>query len=157
MLPHIVFFLILLFIVPLTSLYAEEVSGESGESEEISLTILGQAAFDVGEYEKAREIWKLAADDGDVYAQLMLGVIYNNGWGTPKSEQTAAFWYQKAADNNNSDAQYLLGLLYLSSKKINDTSLGQQWLEKAAENGDIMASKFLNKARKKGWLADISE
>ena len=44
----------------------------------------GGAAYDAGEYQKAFRLWKPLAEQGDMLAQGMLGVMYSNGKGVPK-------------------------------------------------------------------------
>lgn len=41
---------------------------------------------------------KCAANWGNKYAQFYLGEVYLNAWGTNRDYKSAAFWYQKAAD-----------------------------------------------------------
>src|SRR5688572_8799006 len=51
------------------------------------------------------------AENGNI-AQKNLGWIYENGFGAEKNLEKAFYWYQKAAENGNIDAQHRLGWLY---------------------------------------------
>jgi TPR repeat protein len=49
----------------------------------------------------------------------------------------AAFWYRKAAEQGNSDAQYLLGYFYFNGRGVpQDYTQAELWYRKAAEQGD---------------------
>ena len=39
-----------------------------------------------------------AAEQGDAEAQRELGNCYDKGYGVPKDEKKAAYWYNKAAE-----------------------------------------------------------
>jgi TPR repeat protein len=56
----------------------------------------------------------------------------------------AAFWYRKAAEQGNSDAQYLLGYFYLNGRGVpRDYTQAVLWYRKAAEQGDADAQEAL--------------
>jgi hypothetical protein len=84
------------------------------------------------------------AKAGDVVAQRCLGDIYErrkeNGWkSTRHNSQKAAFWYQKAAEQGDSLAQFLLGLHYDWTTPEPDYEQAAIWYRKAAEQGDAQA------------------
>jgi len=57
-----------------------------------------------------------AGEEGELEAQAALGEFYNFGIdGFPKDETQAAFWYKKAADRGDPDAENSLAWLYLTS------------------------------------------
>jgi hypothetical protein len=73
----------------------------------------GQEAFDKGDYAGAMAEWQSVADHGDADAQLGLGKLYEFGLGgLTQSYKRADFWYRKAADQNNGEAQYRLALMW---------------------------------------------
>jgi hypothetical protein len=55
-------------------------------------------AWLTGDFDKAYSIVKLRAEDGQPWAQLRLGIFYENGWGVKKDANKAAYWYKKAAN-----------------------------------------------------------
>ena len=57
----------------------------------------GLAAYNAGDYQKAVRLWKPLAEQGDKWAQALLGWMYDNGWGVPKDAAKAVSWYRKAA------------------------------------------------------------
>ena len=57
---------------------------------------------------KAVEWFTQAAEDGNPYAQYMLGKLYLEGEDVPKDEETAVYWLAESADQGNNYAQHLL-------------------------------------------------
>ena len=76
----------------------------------------GSAAYKRGEYATALEVFKPLAENGDAKAQSILGMMYSYGEGLPVDYQESARWYQRAAEQNYSVAQYNLGMAYLEGK-----------------------------------------
>ena len=112
----------------------------------------GQEAFNAGDYEKALQLWRNLALQGNTKAQVFTGLAYANGWGVKKDMQQAAMWYHIAAENNDPSAQFLLGLHYIASANDALFEVGVMWLQKASKNGDLSANRFLEKAKLRGWL-----
>ena len=56
----------------------------------------GLAAYRSNDNEKARKIFKLLAEQGEVMAQRYLAEMYDKGKGGPKDYQKAIYWYQQA-------------------------------------------------------------
>lgn len=71
----------------------------------------GQAAYQRGDYQTAREIWLPLAEQGDANAQLKLGQIYRLGEGVPRDYRIAAHWFAKAAHQGMSEARRNLDLM----------------------------------------------
>ena len=57
---------------------------------------------------KAVEWFTQAAEDGNSYAQYMLGKLYLEGKDVPKDEETAVYWLDKSAGQGNGYARHLL-------------------------------------------------
>ena len=55
---------------------------------------------------------KEKAEAGDAKSQLQLGELYISGKQIPKDYKKAVVWFKKAADQDNSKAQFRLGLCY---------------------------------------------
>jgi TPR repeat protein len=68
----------------------------------------GFDAFQKKDYSEAFRIWKPQADDGDVYAQDGLGVLYFQGYGVLKDVSKGLKWVTKAAEQGHAVAQYRL-------------------------------------------------
>ena len=59
-------------------------------------------------YQRARELWELAAKQGNADAQCNLGTLYANGQGVEQSFETARELWMKSAEKGNENA--ILGL-----------------------------------------------
>ncbi len=63
-------------------------------------------------YAEAVKWYRLAADQGNAFAQYNLGLMYANGEGVPQNYAEALKWYRLAADQGNAFAQINLGVMY---------------------------------------------
>jgi TPR repeat protein len=100
-------------------------------------TLQGYAAFKMGDYQKALEIWKPLAEKGSTAAQLSLGAMYEQGQGVAQDYAEAARWYGRAAAGGHASAQYNLALLYETGRGVpRDLEKAAYWFRKAAEQGD---------------------
>ena len=86
-----------------------------------------------------------AAKSGDRVAQFYVGMIYGTGKaGVKKDYQQAVYWYRKAADQGQMDAQNNLGVLYYYGLDVTqDYSQAVYWYRKAADQGQIDAQAGL--------------
>lgn|GEM_PF-4616325 len=97
--------------------------------------------------EPSKDPVKLArqANDGNVKAQLNLGLMYMKGdGGMPKDASKAAEWFQKAADQGNVKAQFYLGEMYLHGVGVpKNGPKASELLRAAADQGDAQAQLAL--------------
>ena len=79
---------------------------------------------------------KEAAENGDVGAQLYLGLSYYRGEGVPKNVTEAARWFRMAAEQGFATAQFYLGNMYETGRGVpqNDTE-AVRWYRMAAGQG----------------------
>lgn len=85
------------------------------------------------------------AENGALYAQLLLGRLYRDGPLLTPDWVEARYWFEQAAQSLP-DAQYALGKLLLSDDvEIHDREQGLRWLTQAAENGHEYAAYRLSK------------
>jgi TPR repeat protein len=93
----------------------------------------GSAAFERGDYETALRLLRAPAEAGNADAQLLLGIMYQDGEGVPKDPAQAAQWIRKAAEQDNATAEFALGVMYLQAMGVpKDEAAAVRWLEKAA-------------------------
>ncbi len=92
------------------------------------------------------------AEGGDAAAQNKMGEIYQNGLKGVQQNDTLAFeWFQKSADNGDSNGQSNLGHVYCAGKGVRkDAVLGAKWLLKAAEQGNMYAQFNVGKCYRDG-------
>lgn len=88
--------------------------------------------------EKAAELYRQSAELGYPPAMERLGYGYLNGdMGLAKDGEQCVFWFRKAAEKNNCDAQHGLAICYADGFGVPvDSVQSIYWLEIAAENGN---------------------
>ena len=95
------------------------------------------------------------AEDGDMYAQHLMGKLWRDGPLLIPDSVNARYWFEQAARQGHLVAQYSLAKLYLSHDlEVRDTNLGMEWLNIAAEGGNHYAMYRLAKEYLKGELID---
>lgn len=55
------------------------------------------------DYRRAVEIIRPAAERGEPWAQLRMGIFLTNGWGVSENREAAVSWYQKVLDQTGDD------------------------------------------------------
>ncbi len=147
---------------PTTTVATNAVQNSSPDNTQVNQQLItprlqdGQAAFNTGNYDLAFSLWQTLATQGHSDAQVFVGLSYANGWGVDKNTKLASHWYLKAANSDNASAQFLLGLYFISGKET-DLPTGVMWLNRAAENGDDSAKRFLKKAKRRGWFDKVPQ
>ena len=100
---------------------------------------------------------KALAEQGYASAQFILGVMYENGQGTPQDYKEAIRWYKAAAEQGLADAQYNLALRYYNGQGTpQDYKLAHMWFNLAAVSGDEDAVKNRDIVAKNMTPADIA-
>ena len=83
---------------------------------------------------------KANAANGNASAQYNLGVMYEQGIGTPEDLSEAAKWYRRAAEQGDPEAQSNLGVLYDQGRGMaQDQAAAAKWYAAAAEKGHTVA------------------
>lgn len=65
-------------------------------------------------YAQAARLFRVAAAQGHIEAQIGLGVLYENGHGVPQNFTNAVRWYRRAAAQGSAVAQTNLGNMYFN-------------------------------------------
>ncbi len=97
--------------------------------------------------EQAKNWYGKAIENGNIPALNALGWMHEHGKGTPKDEVKAVALFKKAADAQNADGLYNLGVQYWNGKGglPADKAEANRLFEKAAALGQQDALKFLAK------------
>jgi TPR repeat protein len=110
------------------------------------------AASARGDYATMLRLMRPLADQGDVLAQSILGLMYFKGDGVPQDYVQAVAWYRKAADQGAAVAQNNLGDMYAYGKGVpQDYVQAVFWLRKVAEQGVDKAQFNLGTMYANGW------
>jgi TPR repeat protein len=87
--------------------------------------------------------FEAAAEEGHDYAQKSTADLYIAGRGVPHNYERAVYWYHRAAENNVTEAQFILGEFHRNGfhgvKKDTDRSI--YWYQQSARNGYEPAQK----------------
>ena len=90
--------------------------------------------------ERAAEMWKDAAKEGDLRAVFALGLLYETGSGVPEDMQKAMDLYLEAAHSGLVQAKRKVGMMYEEGIGF-DVSYADalRWFREAADEGDCMS------------------
>ena len=92
----------------------------------------GMTSFEQQDYASALSNWAIHAATGNPDAQFNLGYLYENGFGTTKSLNTAKFWYSQSALQGSAVAQHHLATLHHDSEQY---VAAVNWYTRSAEQG----------------------
>lgn len=102
------------------------------------------SALERGDYKNTVRLFRPFADQGDAFAQFILGFMYNSGNGVPQDHEEAATWYRLAAEQGYATAQNNLGIAYSKGQGVpQDEAQAVTWFRKAAEQGELRAQTNL--------------
>jgi hypothetical protein len=80
--------------------------------------------------------WLSLADNNDVEAQCVVGIMYDDGIQISVSYDSAVHWYRKAEQQNSAEAQYRFGCMYDDGRGVNKSKkAAMEYFKKAAEQG----------------------
>nr|MCH9670310.1 sel1 repeat family protein [Gammaproteobacteria bacterium] len=117
----------------------------------------GLRAWEKGDFASALVELRKSADAGDKRAQDHLGMMFEDGEGVPRSNQTAAYWYQQSAEQGHAQAQLNLGRMYRNGKGVpQDDKQAVAWYRRAAAQGLAVAQFFLGLMYDTGKGVDAS-
>ena len=97
-----------------------------------------------GDYDKAIECYRKAAQQGDAQGQDELGGMYLYGAGVEVDYATALDWFRKSAAQGFAEGQRDVGLMYHYGLGVEqDYQKALEWYNKAAKHGNAHAEKGL--------------
>jgi hypothetical protein len=100
------------------------------------------------DYAEAARWFRLAAEQGNSWAQCNLGTLYAEGHGVPKAWREAVKWWRLAADQGHVTSQFNLGNWY--SNQGRDLKTAAEYYRQAAEQGHERAAEALRLAADEG-------
>ena len=102
--------------------------------------------FPLDERDEAAEQLEQLAEEGDAYAQYIIGTAYRDGGLLIPDTVKAQKLLERAAEQDLDAAQYALGKLYLSDDAdVHDSAKGIYWLKRSADSGNDYAAYRLGK------------
>lgn len=142
-----------------TNITTENISSETVES----WIEKAEKYYRLDDYNHAFDFYLKAAKQNNAVSQNMVGVMYEKGQSLKKSFILAKEWYEKSADQNNSDAQMNLAYLYFSAPSgiPQDKLLAEELLIKSSNLNNHKAQYLLGimyaNADGKGFIKDIDK
>jgi tetratricopeptide (TPR) repeat protein len=110
------------------------------------------AAYDRKDYAEAMRWYYKAVDQGNVYAQNGIGVLYLNGLGVAQDYAEGMRWFRRAADQGDARGQELIGEVYLNGWGVaQDYAEAMRWFRKAADQRDSPAETNIGFLYGHGW------
>ena len=64
-------------------------------------------AYEAGDFKKAMALWRPLAEQGDSQAQMILGIMHDDGYGVDRDVVGAHMWHNLAGANGNEKARRL--------------------------------------------------
>ena len=108
--------------------------------------VANDESYPLVERDEAAEQLEQLAEDGDAYAQYIIGTAYRDGGLLIPDTVKAQKLLERAAEQEIDAAQYALGKLYLSDDAdVHDPAKGIYWLKHSADNGNDFAAYRLGK------------
>lgn len=96
----------------------------------------GVAAYDAGNYQRAKDILVPLAEAGHPKAMNIVGLMYSKGFGYPSNRTTACDWYERSANEGYSSGSFNLSHCYYhGSGRPQDEREWLFWTKKAALQG----------------------
>lgn len=110
---------------------------ETGDAD--AMAILSSKIYDTHKETECKEVLELAqksADKNCSFGKNMLGILYENGYCVPKTQQKAFDLFKEAADEKDPIAQYNMGIYHLNGLAVKkDTTEALKYIEKSAIQG----------------------
>lgn len=104
----------------------------------------GLQAAERGDYAAALQEWRPLAGQGNTDAQLMLGLLYERGWGVSQDYAEAVSWYRRAAEQGFAPAQAEIGSAYADGQGVpQDYAKAAKWYREAAQQDFAPAQAYL--------------
>ncbi len=97
---------------------------------------VGKEAYYMGEYERAIAAFMPDAEAGNTYAQIKIGFMNENGWGTERSYVAAVEWYSRAIEGGDPEGSVALAKLYAYGRGLpRDYDRVEALIHDAADKG----------------------
>lgn len=108
---------------------------ERGDAE--AQAILGAMYYKDQDYAQAIQWYQKSADQGNIYSQNNLGIMYKTGQGVRQDYAKALDLFKKAADQDSADSQFNLGIMYYKGEGVRQNeAIAKEFFGKACDNGD---------------------
>lgn len=99
-------------------------------------------AYQKGDIATALREWSVFAYQGNPKTPFYIGVMFYAGYSVPQDYEEAIKFFRKAAERENTDAQYNLGVMHeLGQGVLQNNIYAYMWYDIAASNSHKRAAK----------------
>lgn len=125
----------------------------SEQGNEYASYTLGKICYEQKNYQRAEsEFLKCRNENIIPYSEYYLGKIYLDKNGEMFAPPKGIRYLEQSAEHGNTTAGVSLGILYLKGDIVKQNKvLGRAWIERAADEGNEFATKFLEQMDSKGY------
>ena len=117
---------------------------DANADEAMDIAREGHRAYERGDYDEARRLFQIAADQDNTWAQSWLGFMHEEGRGVEKDHAEACRLYRLAADQGYAWAQCSLGIMHKEGRGVEqDYAEACRLFRMAADQGDPRAQSWL--------------
>jgi len=100
----------------------------------------GEAAYEVGDFGTALNIWRALAQNGDADAQFRTAIMYGRGEGTDRNDTQSEYWFRQATNQGLPAAELNLGVFLINDDR--ETEALNVWAT-AGARGNTQAAERL--------------
>lgn len=123
----------------------------SKQNNEFASYALGKIHYETQDYINAeKQFLKCENECIKPYSDYYLGKMYLDKDGKLFNPEKGIEYMERSAEAGNNTASFIIGITYLKGKVVKeDRTLGRQWIERAANEGNEYASEFLKNINQK--------
>lgn len=123
----------------------------SEQNNEYAAYQLGKIYYDKKDYPNSeQQFLKCENESIKPYSDYYLGKMYLDKDGKLFNPEKGIEYMVRSAEAGNNTASFIIGITYLKGKVVKeDRTLGRQWIERAANEGNEYASEFLKNINQK--------
>lgn len=147
----------LLFCLPLL-LACPAVSAEAAADNGAALLQKADSLYRAGDFDKAVEVYRQSAEEGNAEAQFDIGYAYYTGEGISRDYTSAAMWFKRSARQQFAKAMYNLAYCYMNGRGVpRDYDKAYSLLVESAEKEYKRAQLTLADCFARGVLVEQNE
>ena len=123
----------------------------SKQNNEFASYVLGKIHYEKQDYINAeKQFLKCENECIKPYSDYCLGKMYLDKDGKLFNPEKGIEYMERSAEAGNNTASFIIGITYLKGKVVKENrTLGRQWIERAANEGNEYASEFLKNINQK--------
>lgn len=116
----------------LTLLLSPAAMADDAQDQQVEI---GVAAYDDGDYQRAKDILLPLAEAGHPEAMHMIGRLYDGKGVFPTDLETECDWYERSANKGLAKSMYNMSICYDGFGRPDDPEMDKFWLMNAADKG----------------------